>query len=411
MHIAARATSNIEGTPAMVSSDRNTTVDRLPPIPLVAPHRAGMEARYVLAAIEAGTLAGGGPAGIACENVLRQALPARRVVLTSSCTSALHLAGQALDLVPGDEVIVPSFSFASCASVFASLGATIVFADSRPDTFNLDERQVEALIGPRTRALLVVHYGGVPCEMDALLELAARHDVAVIEDCAHGPFASYRGRPLGTMGALAALSFDGAKNLTCGEGGALIVNDPALDEAVEIAFHRGTDRARFLRGEAASYKWSAAGGNYSMSGLQAAFLLAQLDDRERVQHRRRAVWEEYRERLTAWSRHACVQLPAWPPHCHPAFHLFALLFPSRDARDAAMTRLGAHGIASAPHYSPLHLAPGARRFSARPASCPCVEDFHDRLLRLPLHTRLSDGDVDRVVAALTTLEMSITDAA
>ena len=379
-----------------------------PDIPLVALHRTGRETPRVVAAIETGTLGGGGRYGLECEHFLEHTLCTSRAILTSSCTAALHLAGEALGIGPGDEVIIPSFTFASCASVVASLGARMVFADSRPDTLNIDERSIAGLIGPRTRAVLAVHYAGVSCEMDVLLELTTNAGITLIEDCAHGLFGTYHGRPLGSMGALAALSFDTAKNFTCGEGGALLVNDRRLETAVEIAYQRGTNRAELLRGESAVYEWWGPGGNYALSELQAAFLLAQLEDWPAVQRRRRDIWERYSVCLRDWSLDRRVTLPARLAGSDPAYHIFPVLFPSRHARDRAMRHLSLSGIASAPHYTALHLSPGALTYSARRTSCPCVEDFHVRLLRLPLHAELTDHDVDRVMSALQELDGSFT---
>ncbi|MCI0562151.1 MAG: dTDP-4-amino-4,6-dideoxygalactose transaminase, partial [Nitrososphaera sp.] len=262
----------------------------------------------------------------------------------TSCTHALEMAALLLDIRPGDEVIIPSFTFVSAANAFVLRGARPVFADIRPDTLNIDESQLEGLITPRTKAIVVMHYGGVGCEMDAIMEIAGRHGVAVVEDNAHGLFGKYRGRYLGTFGCLATLSFHETKNFSCGEGGALLINDAALVERAEIIREKGTDRSRFFRGQVDKYTWVDVGSSYLSSDLLAAFLYAQLEAREEIQARRRRIWHGYYEQLQEWAAANEVGLPWVPAHCEQSYHLFYLLMPSPEARQALIAHLKERGF-------------------------------------------------------------------
>ncbi len=365
------------------------------------PWLAGNEMRYMREAVAAMQISGDGGFTKRASRLLEELLGGARVFLTTSCTHALEMAALLLDLEPGDEVILPSFTFVSTANAFALRGARPVFADVRDDTLNLDERAVEALVGPRTRAIVAVHYAGIACEMDALSDVAARRSLAVVEDAAHALLGTYRGRPLGTFGRLATLSFHETKNFTCGEGGALVVNDPALVSRAEIVREKGTDRSRFFRGEVQKYTWVSLGSSYLPSDLLAAFLAAQLEARETIQARRRRTWAAYAEGLAAWAAREGVQLPVVPPGCGPAWHLFALRMPSEDARDRMLLHLGERGVNAVFHYVPLHLSPMGRAFGGRAGDCPVAESASARLLRLPLHNGLEDEEVARVVDAVT----------
>jgi dTDP-4-amino-4,6-dideoxygalactose transaminase len=366
-----------------------------PAIPFNRPCLTGNEQAYMMEAVRAGHVSGNGPFTRRCQELLRKALGAASVLLTTSCTHALELAALLLDLHEGDEVIVPSFTFVSTANAFVLRGARPVFADVRPDTLNLDDEQVEALIGPRTRAVVPVHYAGVGCAMDRLVEIASRRGVAIVEDNAHGLFAAYRGRPLGSFGALATLSFHETKNFSCGEGGALILNDPALVERAEILREKGTDRSRFDRGQVDKYTWVDLGSSYVISDLLAAYLLAQLESRERVLASRRRVFETYGAQLNGWADEHGVRLPIVPPECAPSYHMFFMLMPTSAARDAMISHLRSLGIHSVFHYVPLHLSPMGRRFGRQ--SCPVTEDLSGRLLRLPFFNDLGAADQQRVI--------------
>ncbi|HEX6202384.1 MAG TPA: dTDP-4-amino-4,6-dideoxygalactose transaminase [Thermoanaerobaculia bacterium] len=372
-------------------------------IPFNRPSLAGPELDLVAEAVASGCISGDGAFTRRCQDLLERELGVPRCFLTTSCTHALELAALLLDVGPGDEVIVPSFTFVSTANAFALRGARPVFADSRPDTLNLDEERLAALVTRRTRAIVAVHYAGVGCAMERVGEVAAAHGLAVVEDNAHGLFGRYRGRWLGTFGALATQSFHETKNFTCGEGGALLVNDPALVARAEILREKGTDRSRFFRGEVDKYTWVDVGSSYLPSDLLAAFLAAQLEAREAVQARRRAIWEAYRDGLADWAEEQGVGLPVVPDDCEQAYHLFYLMLPSLDARTALIDHLRARGIHAVFHYVPLHLSAMGRRFGGRPGDCPVAEEAGDRLLRLPFFNGLRSDEQERVIAAVREL--------
>jgi dTDP-4-amino-4,6-dideoxygalactose transaminase len=369
------------------------------PIPFNRAWLTGREAAYLSEAMQ-GQISGDGPFTRRCETILEQAVGSARALLTTSCTDALEMSGLLLDLTPGDEIIVPSFTFVSTVNAFVLRGARPVFADIRPDTLNIDENQIEALITPRTRAILVVHYAGVGCEMESILPLARRHGIAVIEDNAHGLFGRYRGRPLGSFGDLATLSFHETKNVTCGEGGALLVNNAGYIERAEIIREKGTNRAQFFRGQIDKYTWVDLGSSFLPSDLSAAFLAAQLEAVETIQDRRQDIWNRYVVGLSDWGAHNGVRLPVVPSHCAQSFHMFYFLLPSLAARQGLISHLKDSGIMAVFHYVPLHLSPMGRRFGGRPGQCPVTEDVSDRLLRLPFYTGLSQAEQDRVIAAI-----------
>lgn len=371
------------------------------PIPFNRSSPVGNELRYLHAAVNSGKLAGDHGFSRRCQQFLEHELQARRVLLTTSCTHALEMAALLLDLQPGDEVIVPAFTFVSTANAFALRGAQPVFCDIRPDTLNLDERILPRLITPRTRAIVPVHYAGVACEMDAIIACAASGGIAVIEDNAHGLFGRYQGRWLGTLGTFGTQSFHETKNLSCGEGGALLINDPAFAERAEIVREKGTNRSRFFRGQVDKYSWVDLGSSYVMSDLLAAFLLGQLERWRTIQRRRERLWLRYHGALEPWTRSADVQRPFVPAHCTPAWHLYHLLMPSLEARTRFIAHLRQQDILAVFHYVPLHLSEFAARWGGRPGDCPVTEDISDRLVRLPFFTAMTDAEQDRVVAAIT----------
>ena len=340
-------------------------------------------------ALDSGHISGDGAFTKKCHALLNEALGSAGVLLTTSCTHALEMAALLLDLSPGDEVVIPSFTFVSTANAFALHGARPVFVDVRPDTLNLDERLLEKAISPRTRAVVPVHYAGVGCAMDAILEIAGRHGAMVIEDNAHGLFGSYRGRPLGSFGRLSTLSFHETKNFNCGEGGALVLNDASLLERAEIVREKGTNRSRFFRGQVDKYTWVDFGSSFLPSDLLAAYLFAQLEAREAVIAKRRAIFEFYAGALGAWAGEHGVRLPVVPAECGPSFHMFYLLLPSLRVRQALIEHLKAAGILSVFHYQPLHLSPMGAKFGGKKGDCPVTEDVSDRLLRLPFYNELS----------------------
>lgn len=354
---------------------------------------------YVAEVLQAGHWSGDGRMTDRCTALLESEIGCSRAILTTSCTHALEMSALLCGVEPGDEVIIPSFTFVSTANAFALRGAKITFADIRDDTLNLDERQLPGLVTPRTKAIVPVHYGGVACEMDTILDVARRHGVRVIEDNAHGLLGKYRGRPLGTLGALATQSFHETKNFTCGEGGALLINDPELVERAEIILDKGTDRRRFFRGEVDKYSWVDLGSSYTPSEVLAALLLAQLEARETIQSVRQAAWNAYATELADWARQRGFRLPTVPAGCeHPA-HIFYIRVTDLDERTRFIAHLKERGVWSVFHYVPLHTSAMGRRFGARPGDCPVTERASDQLVRLPLHALLTPADIDRVVAA------------
>jgi dTDP-4-amino-4,6-dideoxygalactose transaminase len=366
-------------------------------IPFNKPGLTGNELRYVADAIQCGHAAGDGTFTRRCQTILEETLGAARVLLTSSCTHALEMAALLLDIGRGDEVLLPSFTFVSTANAFVLRGAKPVFVDIRPDTLNLDESQLEKLLTPRTKAIVPVHYAGVGCEMDCILGIAARHGVAIVEDNAHGLFARYKGRYLGTLGSIGTQSFHETKNVTCGEGGAIVINDSGLVERAEILRDKGTNRSRFYRGEIDKYTWVDVGSSYLMSDILAAFLCAQLETYGRIAAARRRIWTFYYDELSGWASEMGVQVPFVPPHCEQPHHMFYLIMPSLRDRDGIIAHLKARGILSVFHYVPLHLSPMGLTFGGRGGQCPVAEWVGDRLVRLPFFNGLSETEQREVV--------------
>lgn len=370
-------------------------------IPFNRPYVQGNESTYMAQALAQGHISGDGSFTRQCHRLIEQALGVPKALLTTSCTHALEMTAMLLDIKPGDEVIVPSFTFVSTVNAFVLRGATPVFADIRPDTLNLDETQLERLITPRTRAIVPVHYAGVGCAMDTIMAVAAAHDIAVVEDNAHGLFGRYQGQYLGTFGALATQSFHETKNFTCGEGGMLLINDPLLMERAEIVREKGTNRGRFFRGQVDKYTWVDIGSSYLPSDLLAAYLLAQLEAREDIQNKRQRIWECYHAALADWACDNDVRLPVVPQDCEQTYHMFYLLLPSLAQRQELIDRLKTQGILSVFHYVPLHLSDMGRRWGYAPGACPVTEEMSDRLLRLPFYNDLTEDEQHSVIAAVT----------
>lgn len=369
-------------------------------IPFNKPCFEGKELAYIAEAIQNGQISGDGPFTARCQDFLEKRLNVCKALLTTSCTHALEMSALLLELKPGDEVIVPAFTFVSTVNAYVLFGARPVFCDVRSDTLNLDENRLAELITPRTRAVVPVHYAGVGCEMDTILSLSAQHGLTVIEDNAHGLLGRYRGRLLGTFGAMATLSFHETKNITCGEGGALLLNDPALVDRAEILRQKGTNRMRFFRGQVDKYTWVDVGSSYVLSDLLAAFLHAQFEAIETIQSRRARIWKRYEAGLTDWAARRGARLPVVPPHCEQAYHMFYLLMPSLEERQALIAHLKSRGILAVFHYQPLHLSEMGTRFGGRRGQCPVTEDVADRLVRLPFYNHLSETEQDAVIAAL-----------
>lgn len=369
-------------------------------IPFNKPYAQGNELKYMSAAIASGHLSGDGAFTKKCHALLKEMLGVPQVLLTTSCTHALEMSALLLDIQPGDEVIIPDFTFVSTVNAFVLRGAKPVFCDVRPDTLNLDEAKLPALITERTRAIVPVHYAGVGCEMDAIMAATRGRNIAVVEDNAHGLLGKYKGKFLGTFGSMATQSFHETKNFTCGEGGALLVNDPALAERAEIIREKGTNRARFFRGQVDKYTWVDVGSSYLPSELLAAYLLAQLEAREDIQARRKRIWEFYAAHLPEWAAANDTRLPVIPDHCEQSYHMFYLLLPSLETRQALIAHLKSKGILSVFHYLPLHLSDMGKQFGGHPGDCPVTEDVSDRLLRLPFYNDLTSSEQECVLDAI-----------
>lgn len=366
----------------------------------------GRELDYIHETIKVGQVAGDQMFSGKCQTLLQDAIGAPKALVTTSCTHALEMAALLLDLKEGDEVIVPAFTFVSTANAFVLRGARPVFCDIRRDTLNLDESLLEQLITSRTKAIVPVHYAGVGCEMDAIMKLARRHGIAVVEDNAHGLFGKYKGRWLGTFGEMATQSFHETKNITCGEGGALLINDPSFAERAEIIREKGTNRARFFRGQVDRYSWVDIGSSYVMSDILAAFLYGQLEQWQNIQAKRRSIWERYDRELGAWTEARGIRRPLIPRHCEQAYHMYYLLMPSLDMRTLFIEHLASHDIKAVFHYLPLHLSSFAEQkqlgawSKERKAECPVTTDVSDRLVRLPFYTDLSAKEHDRVLSVV-----------
>ena len=373
-------------------------------IPFNKPYMAGRELAYIADAVSSGQISGDGPYTKRCHAYLEEALGVPKALLTTNCTHALEMAALLLDMQPGDEVIVPSFTFVSTVNAFVLRGAKPVFIDVRPDTLNLDETQLERLITPRTKAVLPVHYAGIGCAMDVISEIAARHGLMIIEDNAHGLFGRYQGQYLGTFGALATQSFHETKNFTCGEGGALLINDPALIERAEIIREKGTNRSRFFRGMVDKYTWVDVGSSYLPSDVLAAWLWAQFEAKDAIQARRQRLWKRYHAELAAWAEMHDVRQPVVPADCEQAYHMYYLLLPSLAARTALIAHLKANGILAVFHYLPLHLSEMGVKYGGQPGDCPVTEDVSDRLLRLPFFNGMTEDEQTRVIEALYAFE-------
>lgn len=369
-------------------------------IPFNQPSQIGKEFEYIKQAITEMHLSGDGMFTKKCHTELEAIVRGRKALLTTSCTHALEMTALLLNIQAGDEVIIPAFTFVSTVNAFVLRGARPIFVDIRPDTLNLDETQLETHITPRTRAIVVVHYAGVGCEMDAILETAGRYNIPVVEDNAHGLFGMYKGRPLGSMGCMATQSFHETKNITCGEGGALIINDPQYIERAEIIREKGTNRSQFFRGQVDKYTWADVGSSYLPSEILAAFLFAQLENWEEIQTRRKTIWDYYDQNLSSWAQERNIRLPYVPAHCAQSYHMFYMLLPGLEERQTLISYLKKEEISAVFHYLPLHLSDMGKRFGGRAGDCPVTEDISDRLLRLPFYNNMTEQELERVVLTI-----------
>lgn len=372
-------------------------------IPFNKPYMTGRELDYIAQAHASGHLSGDGPFTKRCHAWLEQRTGAKKALLTHSCTAALEMAAILLDLAPGDEVIMPSFTFVSTANAFVLRGAVPVFVDIRPDTLNIDETLIEAAITPRTRAICVVHYAGVACEMDAIMAIANRHGLIVVEDDAQGVLSTYKGRPLGSIGHLAALSFHETKNVISGEGGALLINDDRFIERAEIIREKGTNRSKFFRGQVDKYTWVDVGSSYLPSEILAAFLAAQFEQADSITRRRLAIWDGYHEAFAEPEAQCRLRRPIVPAHCTHNAHMYYLLLPDLAARTALIEGLKESGVGAVFHYIPLHSSPAGTRYGRVGSPMSVTDATSARLVRLPLWVGLEAQQrhvIDATFAAL-----------
>jgi dTDP-4-amino-4,6-dideoxygalactose transaminase len=369
-------------------------------IPFNRPYATGNELAYLTEAQRQGHLSGDGAFTHRCQQWIEQRTGCVKALLTQSCTSALELSALLLDLEPGDEVIMPSFTFVSTANAFVLRGAVPVFVDIREDTLNLDEKLIEAAVTPRTRAIVPVHYAGVSCEMDTIAAIAARHDLAIVEDAAQGVMAGYKGRPLGAIGDIGCFSFHETKNIISGEGGGLLVNDPELVQTAEIMREKGTDRGRFFRGEVDKYTWQDVGSSFLPSEITAAFLWAQLEQAERITAERIAIWRRYHEMLAPLEQRGVLRRPVIPPDCQHNGHIYYILLETADDRARVLAELNRSGINAVFHYVPLHSSPAGMRFGRSAGEMAVTTSQSERLIRLPMWLGLSESQQQRACEAL-----------
>ena len=358
------------------------------------------EIDYVEQAIRSNHISGDGPFTKQCHTLLENELSVPKVLLTTNGTHALDMTALLLGLKSGDEVIAPAFTFVSTVNAFVLRNAIPVFCDIRPDTLNLDENQLEELITPRTKAIYVVHYAGVGCEMDSIMATAQKHGIPVVEDNAHGLFGKYKGKYLGTFGCLTAQSFHETKNFTSGEGGALLINDQRFIEPAEIIREKGTNRSRFYRGQVDKYTWVDIGSSYLPSDILAAILLSQLEEREFIQNQRKKIWEYYYGNLQDWAKKNSVRLPIVPSECEQAYHMFYMLLPDLSRRQALIEHLKSKDIMAVFHYLPLHLSIMGHQFGGQKSHCPNTESISDQLLRLPFYADLTEEDQNLVIETI-----------
>lgn len=369
-------------------------------IPFNKPCFVGKELEYIAKAIESGHISGDGQFTKKCNALFESELGVGKALLTTSCTHALEMAAILLDIRAGDEILVPAFTFVSTVNAFVLRGAIPVFVDIRLDTLNMDESKIEKLLTKRSKAIVPVHYAGVGCEMDVISDIAARNEVVVVEDNAHGLFGKYKNKNLGTIGALATLSFHETKNFIAGEGGALLINDAKYCDRAEIIREKGTNRSRFFRGQVDKYTWVDIGSSYLPSEIIAAFLYAQLEAKDSIQSKRKRIWEYYSNNLETVAAENNFRLPVIPTHCKQPYHMFYMLLPSLSERQNLIAHLKSRGILSVFHYLPLHVSDMGRKFGGKKGDCPVTEDISDRLLRLPFYNELTESDQNRVIGAI-----------
>lgn len=386
-----------------VGAESRDEIDPAPPessrIPFNRPSIEGREIELMRAAVEeSGHTSADGPYTAQAVDLLQEELAASDILLTTSCTAALEMSALLLDIGPGDTVVVPSFGFVTTALAFVRQGAKVLFCDIDEHTLGLDPRHLAELMDPTVRAVVPIHYAGVGCDLDgiaAVLEQWPRAEL--VEDNAHGLFGRRNGQPLGTFGRFASLSFHETKNFICGEGGALVINDPDDVARANVLYHKGTNRQAFLLGQVDKYSWQDIGSSFGLADVLAAFLYGQLQQRDSILAKRRAAFDRYQQLLEPSAEHFGFTLPEIPEGCEQAYHMFYVLLPDPATRNRVLDDLQSHGIYATFHYVPLHSSPGGRRFAARPSECPVTDSISGRLLRLPFFTSLSDSEAERVV--------------
>jgi dTDP-4-amino-4,6-dideoxygalactose transaminase len=369
-------------------------------LPFNRPFLAGREFEYMRQAVDNAHLAGDGPFTRRCQRWLEQHIGCHKALLTHSCTGALEMAALLVNVAPGDEIVMPSYTFVSTANAFVLRGGTPVFVDIRPDTLNIDEALVDSAITPRTRAVVPVHYAGVGCEMEGILSAAARRGIPVVEDAAQALAATYRGRPLGSFGQLAATSFHETKNVVSGEGGAFLINDPDYSSRAEILRDKGTDRSQFLRGQTDKYRWMDLGSSFLPGELSAAFLCAQMEQAIEITRTRLQIWQWYYDRFAELEAGGRLRRPVVPAHCSHNAHMFYVILTELDTRSRVLARLNEWGVNAVFHYVPLHSSPAGLRFGRTAGSMRHTDAISQRLVRLPLWVGMNERDVDRVASCM-----------
>jgi dTDP-4-amino-4,6-dideoxygalactose transaminase len=372
-------------------------------VPFNHPYMTGQELEYIAQAYNLHKLSGNGQFTQRCHKLLQQQVGSQKVLLTHSCTAALEMASILCDLQPGDEVIMPSYTFVSTANAVVLRNAIPVFVDIRPDTLNIDETLIEAAITPRTKAICVVHYAGVACEMDVIMDIATRHNLFVIEDAAQGYESYYKGRPLGSIGHFAAMSFHETKNVISGEGGALFVNDPKYTELAEIIWEKGTDRSQFFRGIVDKYTWQHVGSSFLPSELIAAFLLAQLENGLTITQNRLATWDTYHAAFADLAKEELLSQPVIPVDCQHNAHMYYVILPTADIRNELLESLKDININAIFHYIPLHSSPAGMRYGRVHGRMDNTDSLSGRLLRMPMYNYIDDAKIQRVIESVIPL--------
>jgi dTDP-4-amino-4,6-dideoxygalactose transaminase len=372
-------------------------------IPFNKPYLTGKEMHYMYQAVYSGKISGNGLFTQKCQAYFEQAYGFKKALLTTSCTDALEMCAILADIKPGDEVIVPSYTFVSTALAFVRQGARIIFADSNDTEPNMNMSRIADLITSRTKAIAVVHYAGVACDMDIVMEIAAKHNILVIEDAAQGINSYYKGKPLGSIGHLAAFSFHETKNINCGEGGMLVINDESLMSRAEIIWEKGTNRSQFFKGMVNKYEWVDTGSSFLPSEINAAYLYAQIEHLDEIQAKRKRIWETYYAELTDWSKKAGIRLPFVPAYATNNGHMFYMICASPQQRGALIDHLKKDGIWAVSHYISLHSSPYYRHINEGPELVNS-DLYTQQLVRLPLYYELSTADIGKVISSLKTFK-------